>query len=113
MSPEETGQAYNSITHLWTSEEFNRSNGMNALEQALAYLPQLPKDAKALDVGCGCTCRFYPRLAEQGLSIEGIDVSSGMLAIAQKKLPRSHLHPRRYLYLSPQAKHLSLYNGLG
>jgi len=87
MSPEDTGNAYNTITHLWTSEEFNRSNGMSALDQALAYLPQLPEGAQALDVGCGCTCRFYPRLAEQGLSIEGIDVSSGMLAIAQRNYP--------------------------
>ena len=111
MTPEETGKAYDTITHLWTRPEFNQKNGLAAYQKALSFLPDTPsqepdtvpsealnkgeasnkdklkKRGYALDIGCGCTNRFVPVIESAGLAYEGIDVSKDMLAIATSQLP--------------------------
>ncbi|QGX63647.1 class I SAM-dependent methyltransferase [Alteromonas mediterranea] len=111
MTPEETGKAYDTITHLWTRPEFNQKNGESAYQKALSFIPTAflkkrdtapnvvlneheanEKDEKqepgyALDIGCGCTNRFVPVIESAGLIYEGIDVSKNMLAIATSQLP--------------------------
>lgn len=111
MTPEETGKAYDTITHLWTRPEFNQKNGMTAYQKALSFLPDIPsqepdtvpseapnkgdesnqvkpkKRGYALDIGCGCTNRFVQIVESAGLTYEGIDVSEEMLAIATTQLP--------------------------
>ena len=105
MTPEETGKAYNTITHLWTRPEFNHESGMRAYKKALSFLPdaslgtfdkavserinedEAQKKVYALDIGCGCTNRFIPIIEKTGLTYEGIDVSKDMLLIAASHLP--------------------------
>lgn len=111
MTPEETGKAYDTITHLWTRPEFNQKNGITAYQKALSFLADNPsqepdtlpsealgkgeainkdkpkKRGYALDIGCGCTNRFVPVIERAGLTYEGIDVSKDMLAIATSQLP--------------------------
>jgi SAM-dependent methyltransferase len=117
MTPEETGKAYDTITHLWTRPEFNQKNGLTAYQKALSFLADTPsqepdtvpsealdkgeapneekasnkdkleKRGYALDIGCGCTNRFVPIIERTGLTYEGIDVSKDMLAIATSQLP--------------------------
>ena len=41
---------------------------------------------RVLDAGCGCG-RDYKYMVQKGFSVDGIDLSSGMLKIAQEKLP--------------------------
>ncbi|USD66886.1 class I SAM-dependent methyltransferase [Vibrio sp. SCSIO 43136] len=84
MKPEEIGRAYNSITHLWESDEFNLSNGIEQHKKALQFTST---KGKALDIGCGCTGRFIQLLLDQGFVPTGLDVSTEMLSIAQGKHP--------------------------
>ncbi len=84
MKPEETGAAYDQITHLWQSDKFDRTNG---IEQHLRALAFLDTPGAALDVGCGCTGRFEELLLERGFMPEGIDISSGMIELARKRMP--------------------------
>lgn len=42
MTPEETGKAYDTITHLWTRPQFNQKNGIAAYQKALSFLPDTP-----------------------------------------------------------------------
>jgi SAM-dependent methyltransferase len=49
----------------------------------------------ALDVGCG-TCRLLLRYLEVGYDVEGVDVSSEMLAICREKAAKRGLKPILY-----------------
>ena len=57
MTPEETGKAYDTITHLWTRPEFNQTNGLTAYQKALSFLADTPSQepdtvpSEALDKG--------------------------------------------------------------
>lgn len=57
MTPEETGKAYDTITHLWTRPEFNQKNGITAYQKALSFLADTPSQepdtvpSEALDKG--------------------------------------------------------------
>ena len=87
MNPEQIGKAYDQITHLWQSDDFNRSNGIEAHKRALAFVKN---KGKALDIGCGCTGRFIDLLMNEGFEangISGLDVSDKMLSIARKRYP--------------------------
>lgn len=84
MTPEQIGQAYDGITHLWQSQDFNRENGMAEHRRALAFVEGR---GAALDVGCGCTGRFIDWLVGEGFSPEGVDVSAKMIELAQQRNP--------------------------
>lgn len=84
MKSEDIAKAYDQITHLWESDEFNRNNGIEQHERAIAFVKNT---GKALDVGCGSTGRFIDLLISKGFSPEGVDISSEMLKLAQKKHP--------------------------
>lgn len=89
MKPEDIGKAYNQITHLWESGEFNRNNGIEQHERAITFVKNR---GKALDVGCGCTGRFINLLINKGFSPEGIDISQKMIKLAQKRYPEIVFH---------------------
>ena len=89
MNPVETGKKYDTITHLWESDRFNRDNGMAAHRRALQFVTQ---QGRALDVGCGCTGRFIDLLLEEGFQPEGLDVSGKMLALARERHPQVTFH---------------------
>ncbi|MCL6415720.1 class I SAM-dependent methyltransferase [Aestuariirhabdus sp. Z084] len=84
MNPEDIGKAYDTITQLWQSDDFNRQNGIEQHRRAIAFT-----DARgnALDVGCGCNGRIIDLLLEYGFDPEGIDVSAQMIALAQQRHP--------------------------
>jgi len=84
MKPEEIGKAYDQITDLWQSPDFNMQNGIAQHKRAIAFTK---KRGKALDVGCGCTGRIIDLLLDEGFSPEGIDVSTEMLKLAKKRHP--------------------------
>lgn len=84
MTPDDTGRAYNTITHLWTSPKFNVNNGVDAHKRAIAFTKG---EGFALDVGCGATGRFIELLQTSGFAVEGVDVSSEMLALSREKFP--------------------------
>ncbi|WP_283130581.1 class I SAM-dependent methyltransferase [Enterovibrio norvegicus] len=84
MKPQQVGQAYNQITHLWESERFNMNNGIEQHKKAIAFVDAR---GKALDIGCGCKGRFIELLSHEGFTPTGLDVSTEMLKIAQKRYP--------------------------
>lgn len=43
MNPSDIGEAYNQITHLWESENFNRLNGIEQHERAIAFVKSRAK----------------------------------------------------------------------
>lgn len=89
MNPHDIGKAYNQITHLWKSQDFNRNNGIDLHKRAIAFC----KDrGKALDVGCGCTGRFIDLLLSEDFSPEGLDVSEQMKSLAEKRHPEIKFH---------------------
>jgi len=109
MSPEDTGKAYDTITHLWTREQFNSQNGIAAYEKALSFLVPHQGPAFALDVGCGCTNRFIPLIEKANLQYEGIDISATMLSIANESYPSGTFYhedvcafelPKTYTFIS-------------
>jgi len=89
MKPEDIGKAYNSITHLWTREKFNRNNGIEQHQRAIAFVNN---KGSALDVGCGCTGRIIDLLIEKGFVTEGLDISSEMLRLAKQRHPEVLFH---------------------
>lgn len=85
MKPENIAKAYDQITHLWDSDEFDMSNGIAQHHKALSFVKQA---GKALDIGCGCTGRFIELLLNQGFTPTGLDLSGEMLKIARRKHPQ-------------------------
>jgi len=84
MKPSDTAKAYDQITHLWENEEFNRNNGIEQHNRAIAFVKNR---GNALDVGCGCTGRFIDLLCNEDFLPEGVDISTEMINLAQKRHP--------------------------
>ncbi|MGY0216493.1 class I SAM-dependent methyltransferase [Endozoicomonadaceae bacterium StTr2] len=84
MDPTDIGKAYNKITHIWESEDFNRSNGIRQHEKAILFAEN---HGPALDVGCGCTGRFIDLLLDRGFTPEGVDISGEMINLARQRHP--------------------------
>lgn len=84
MESAQIGKAYDQITHLWTDNEFNMSNGIEQHKKALTFVH---KPGKALDIGCGCTGRFIDLLLGEGFTPVGIDVSFQMAQLAARRNP--------------------------
>jgi SAM-dependent methyltransferase len=89
MKPDDIGKAYDTITHLWQREEFNRNNGIEAHQRAIRFVEN---KGKALDVGCGCTGRFIDLLQNEGFSVEGVDISANMISLARQRHPEVQFH---------------------
>jgi SAM-dependent methyltransferase len=95
MRPEDIGKAYDRITHLWTVDGFDRENGIAQHQRALRFLrDDSSRRGRALDVGCGCTGRFFDLLLREGLEPEGIDVSREMVRLARLRHPQLSIHHR-------------------
>ncbi|MDF2183120.1 class I SAM-dependent methyltransferase [Neptuniibacter sp. CAU 1671] len=89
MTPKQIGHAYDTITHLWQRDDFNRNNGIEAHQRALAFVTNR---GKALDVGCGCTGRFIDLLLGEGFTPEGVDISGEMIRLARQRHPQVVFH---------------------
>ncbi|MDX1490249.1 MAG: class I SAM-dependent methyltransferase [Pseudohongiellaceae bacterium] len=86
---EKVGKAYDSITHRWTGDGFNRNNGIAAHKRALGFAKN---EGKALDVGCGCTGRFIDLLLDEGFTPEGVDLSAKKIEISKQRHPTIEFH---------------------
>ncbi|MCG3664190.1 class I SAM-dependent methyltransferase [Aliarcobacter butzleri] len=84
MKPIDIGKAYNQITHLWTSDGFDRSNGIKQHKKAITFVKNR---GNALDIGCGCTGRFIELLSKEGFTPSGLDVSTETIKISREKYP--------------------------
>ncbi len=84
MEPVDIGKAYDQITHLWESNDFNMNNGIEAHRKAIAFAKSR---GRALDIGCGCTGRFIEALANEGFTPTGLDISTEMLRLARNRHP--------------------------
>lgn len=91
MKPTDTGKAYNQITHLWESSDFNRNNGIEQHERAISFVKN---NGSALDVGCGCTGRFIDLLLTHGFKPEGVDISTEMIKLAKERHPEISFHQK-------------------
>ena len=63
----------------------------------------------ALDVGCGCNGRLIDLLRSEGFTVEGIDVSERMVALARRRDPDVQFYhadicewnlPRKYDFIT-------------
>lgn len=89
MTPEQIGQAYDGIARLWMSDDFDRNNGLQQHNRALAFTGSR---GAALDVGCGCSGRFIDWLLAAGFAPAGVDVSAEMVRLAQQRHPQLRFH---------------------
>jgi SAM-dependent methyltransferase len=89
MHSHQTAGTYDAIAHHWAGPDFNASNGIAAHERALHFAPP---SGRAIDIGCGSSGRIIDILLSRGFSVEGLDISTEMLALAQKKHPHITFH---------------------
>lgn len=85
MTPTDTGNAYNQITHLWEREAFDRTNAIAVHQRAIRLVTH---KKLALDIGCGCTGRLIELMIQSGFTPQGIDISEKMLQLAKLKHPQ-------------------------
>lgn len=77
-----TGELYDKIADWWDEFHVDSDYGMRQLELALQFVKS---KNSALDIGCGSGGRMIERLLKEDFQITGIDASSKMIEIAQKK----------------------------
>jgi predicted TPR repeat methyltransferase len=83
MNPAEIAESYDTLAEQWLNPDLET----NGISQHLRALQFLPGGGVALDVGCGCSGRFVRLLESHGYEVEGIDVSSEMIALARTRNP--------------------------
>ena len=84
MTPIEIGRAYDQIAGFWDGDKFNRENGIEAHRRAIRMAP---KGGNTLDIGCGCSGRFFELLKKSGYEPEGVDTSREMVKRAKVRHP--------------------------
>lgn len=84
MKPETLGAKYDKIATWWHERHQHSNYGISQFKHALTFCPD---KFKALDVGCGAGGRFINILNNQQCSVLGIDVSTGMIKLAQQNHP--------------------------
>lgn len=82
--------AYDELSQRWRDDHFPPTDGIAQLSRGLAFL-RGPGGA-CLNVGCGCNTRFNGRLREQGLTLEGVDISPRMVEAARAADPFATIH---------------------
>lgn len=88
MDPKETGARYDQLATFWrdNTPDFY---GLSQLERALRFTS---RRGAALDVGCGSQGRFLHALSRAGFSVEGVDISPRMIALARESTPQARFH---------------------
>lgn len=106
MTPQQTAAVYDKIGHHWASDSFNACNGIAQHERALQFAPTT---GHAIDIGCGSSGRIIDLLLAHGYRVEGLDISTEMIALARQKHPAITFHhadlsswkfPRAYDFIS-------------
>lgn len=88
MQPAEIAASYDAMAEQWL-EPHLAANGIRQHERALKFRPG---GGRALDVGCGCSDRFRQLLESHGYEVEGLDVSTQMIALAKERHPGASFH---------------------
>ena len=89
MQPADIAQSYDAIAERWL-EPHLEDNGIRQHEQALKF--SASPGGRALDVGCGCHGRFIRLLSRHDYTVEGLDVSARMIALAREREPQVTFH---------------------
>lgn len=90
MKPEETAASYDKLAYHWAGPDFHRANGIAAHERAMRFARK--DGGAALDVGCGSSGRIIDFLLARGYQVEGLDISTEMLALARTRHPAVVFH---------------------
>lgn len=85
MTPKQTAESYNQIASHWAGEKFNRKNGIAQHERAFRFIKNTDY---AIDIGCGSSGRFIDMMLSKGFMVEGLDLSTEMLALAKERHPK-------------------------
>ena len=105
MNPIEVGQSYDSIADRWQAPQLSL-DGLAQHERALQFVSNR---GNALDAGCGCNGRFIDLLRQRGFTVEGVDVSERMIALARQRDPTVQFYhadicqwepPRKYDFIT-------------
>lgn len=106
MKPHETAESYNQIASHWNGEKFSRKNGIAQHQRAFKFLKN---KGTAIDIGCGSSGRIMDLFLEEGLEVEGLDISSEMLRFAKERHPQQTFYqadicewefPKKYDFIS-------------
>jgi predicted TPR repeat methyltransferase len=87
----QVASAYDQLAERWTDERFSKVDGVAQHERAAAFLGSRSA-GWALNVGCGCNTRFNALLKAQGRSVEAVDLSERMVALARAADPGVQVH---------------------
>lgn len=100
MRPDRTGQAeaFDAIGDLY-DEAFPHKEGQVASAEWL--IRSLPAESRVLDLGCGTGLPTAQQLAEAGFEVVGVDLSDGMVALAQQHVPAGVFHQADIADLRP------------
>ena len=112
MQPAEIAKSYDSIAHQWLEPHLT-TNGIRQHEQALRFRS---KGGLALDVGCGCNGRFLQLLENHEYDVEGLDVSTQMIALAKTRNPNTtfyHADVCQWMPTKHYETHRSVHQFLG
>lgn len=106
MDPQQTAEIYDRLAHVWHDDAFNHLNGIGQHQRALRFVAGR---RHAIDIGCGSSGRIIGLLLAEGFAVEGLDISPGMLRLAEKRHPAVPYHladirtwqaPRKYDFIS-------------
>lgn len=106
MNQQETARSYDSLADHWNGDDFHRDNGIVQHQRAIRFSS---KSGVAIDIGCGSSGRIIGLLQDNGFSVEGLDISQGMLEHAQTRHPDVEFHhadivtwkfPKKYDFIS-------------
>lgn len=90
MDHADVAAAYDQLAERWLDANFPPTNGIAMHQRALAFLQG--DGGHALNVGCGASTRFNGLLCERGLTLEGVDLSARMVALARAADPDVIVH---------------------
>lgn len=89
MDSMEIAASYDLLAAHWAGPGFDLRNGIAQHERALRFAREC---RTALDVGCGSSGRIIDLLLASGFDVEGLDISSEMLRLAQTRHPDVTFH---------------------
>ena len=106
MTTQETAASYDQLASHWDSDKFCRANGIDQHKRALQFASE---KTSAIDVGCGSSGRIIDLLLSENFSVEGLDISTEMIKLAQLRHPHVLFHhadickwifPHKYDFIS-------------
>lgn len=89
MEPSLTATSYDALAQHWASGGVDPRNGIRQHERALQFSRHA---GRALDIGCGSSGRIIDLLLSRRFEVEGLDLSTQMLALARARHPKVVFH---------------------